>query len=128
MDTQKIETETKMTNPPATETKMTAAKKNTVKMVKVVCQREFKIENIVRDSHGAVVEDLSVMVKPGQVVDVPEKRAEILCRKIEGAYAFSGERFIVDGDCKRHDLTIARRATRRDLVQDEELEPEEKVV
>jgi len=100
---------------------MVAQPKKTVKVVKVVALRGFKIERLVKDAAGAVTEDNSIMVKPGEVVEVTEKRAADLCREIRGSYAFSGERYLADGDCHRHDLTIARRATQRDLVQHDAL-------
>lgn len=111
METQ---TQTQMTKPPTDQTKMLARKGP--RMVKVYAMRTFRIEDLVKDSEGKVIEDNSKLVKPGEVVEVTEKRARELIKPILGAYAFSGERYIADGDTPRHDLTIARLATKKDVV------------
>ena len=113
-----MDTPTQMQNPPKDQTKMVAPAKTGPKMVKVFAMREFKIEKLIKNSHGDVIEDQSRMVKPGEVVEVTEAKARELIKPIKGAYAFSGERHLADGDCHQHDLTIARLATKRDLIQE----------
>lgn len=88
------------------------------KLVTIVALREFKIESYVKDAQGTIVEDNSKMTKVGEVLKVSESQARDLCKPLKGAYAFSGERYLADGDVKHHDLTRARRAVKRDLVSE----------
>lgn len=107
--------DTQMQNPPKEQAQMVAPKKGP-RMIKVFALRDFRIEKLVKDKDGTILEDQSQLVKPGQIVEVTEAKARELIKPIHGAFAFSGERYIKDGDTKRHDLTIARLATKRDLV------------
>lgn len=104
------------------QTEMVAPKETKkTEMVKVYCLRSWKIERLKKDQQGNVVEDNSEMTKVGQIYEVTGKQAKELCKKLEGHYAFSGERFEKDGDCKKHDHTRARLATKRDTMPDEPL-------
>lgn len=117
MDSQ--ESTNRMVNPP-NQTQMISKQP---RMVKVFSLRPFKLDDVVRDSNGVVLEDRSRMVQPGEVVEVSESIAKSLIKKMEGSYAFAGERHNADGDITKHNLTIARLATKRDLVQDDVIDP-----
>lgn len=96
------------------QTQMVAPPKS--KTVRVKALREFKIEKYVKDAQGKVLEDLSVMVQPGDVVEVPKTMARDLIKPIQGHYAFSGERQAGD-EAPRHDFTRAKMATKLDLEE-----------
>ena len=117
-----VQTETKMTNPPVTETKMIGTQKKGQKLYKVVALREFNVGEPVF-KNGMVVMDTTRRIKVGEVVEVPKAIARDLCNKITGAYAFSGERYEKDGGNIRHDLTRARLATEADFVKQGPLTP-----
>ncbi len=74
--------------------KMVAASKSK-KMVKVRALRPFTRH------------DSSLVVQPGETIEVPEEIAADLCRVNKGAFSFRGERYEVDGDCSRNSLTRA---------------------
>lgn len=102
-----MENKTEMTNPPMNEAKMVAPKKE--KTFKLLAMREFQVGEKV--------------VKPGDLVEVTKDQAKDLCKKLQGGYAFSGERHNKDGDIIQHDLTRARLATAADLVEKKPLTP-----
>ena len=109
--------QTEMVNPPKA-----AAQQKGQKSYKVIALREFQIGNV-EMKDGKVISDNTRIVKPGQIVEVTKAQARDLCAKIHGAYAFSGERHIKDGDCKQHDLRRARLATEADLVSSKAITP-----
>jgi hypothetical protein len=76
--------------------------------VRIVALQSFQLE---KDEDGNYA-----MSVPGMMYEVPRKKARDLCRKVEGTYAFSGERYNADKDISRHDLTRARLATAADIA------------
>lgn len=120
---QNIKNENKLVNPPK-ETHM--QKPKTTRMVKVVALRPFQIGKLKLGQGNEVLEDTTRLVQPGEMVEVPEEQSVNLCKKVEGAYAFSGERYMADGEVTKHNLSLARRATVQDLTPAQELPAEEK--
>lgn len=104
------------------QTEMTNAPKKSTKMVMVYCLRPFQLGGVEFGPGGKVVADTTRTVMPKEIVSVPEDKARELCERINGAYAFSGERYHADGDIERHNLARARLATRRDIDGDKEEE------
>jgi len=106
---------TKMTNPPQSQTQMVAAEK-TKKMYKLVALQPFNVGEV-EWKEGQIVRDGTKTIFPGEIIEVDGRRARDLCKKIEGGYAFSGERYNADQDLPKHNLTRARLATAADLVE-----------
>jgi hypothetical protein len=103
--------ETKMVAPGMNKTQMTDDK-----MVRVVALREFKIGKFEKNEETGQFEDHGTIVKPGEMVSVTKAKAKELLKKIEGSYAFSGERFVADGGADKHDMSLARLATKSDIT------------
>lgn len=102
-----------MTKPPVDQTQMVAPAKGK-KKIKLIVMREFQVGEVIYGPNGQVKADNTRIVKPGDLIEVSPKQAKDLTKKIEGAYAFSGERYDKDG-IQKHNLTRARLATEADL-------------
>jgi hypothetical protein len=77
------------------EVKMVAPTQPKIEMVKVKLLRPYLHETTKR------------VHQPGEIIDVSKEDAKWLTSESWGAYAFRGERHIVDGDVKRHSLKRA---------------------
>lgn len=97
---QGTEGQTKLTNPPTDQTKMTAATQEPTAFVKIL--RPVMVG-------GDVM--YPKIAQPGEVVELPVSKAEELVgTKYRGTYAFSGERYLADGDVRRPDIRVAEYA------------------
>jgi hypothetical protein len=114
----------KLVNPPKNQTHMVAPQKKGQKSYKLVVMRPFQLGEV-EYKDGRVSKDSTRMTKVGEIVEVPRAKAKELCGKINGSYAFSGERYNADKDIPRHDLSLARLATEKDYFEAKPLTPME---